>query len=94
MGRQRKKSAKARKGQEVTIKGLGTPQSNMTGTGDVAPVGSYTQNNVQFNQNLLLPDNCITALQAIATLPPTMHDKAMDMAIKEQEHRHSMERQI
>lgn len=91
MGRQRKKSGKARKGQEVTVKGLGTPQASITGTGGIAPVGSYTQNNVQFNQNLMLPDNCITALQAISTLPPTMHAEAMEMAKKEQEHRHMME---
>lgn len=91
MSRQRKKSGKVRKGGEVTIKGLGTPQANMTGTGGHAPVASYTQNNVQFNQNLMLPDNCITALQAISTLPPTMHAEAMEMAKKEQEHRHMME---
>ncbi|MDO5473040.1 MAG: hypothetical protein Q4F35_06870 [Akkermansia sp.] len=91
MGRQRKKSGKARSGQEVTVKGLGTPQANMTGNGGNAPVASYTQNNVQFNQNLMLPDNCITALQAISTLPPTMHAEAMEMAKKEQAHRHMME---
>lgn len=91
MGRQRKKSGKAHKPQAVTVKGLGTPQTSVTGTGGIAPVGSYTQNNVQFNQNLMLPDNCITALQAISTLPPTMHAEAMEMAKKEQEHRHMME---
>ena len=91
MGRQRKKSGKARNPQAVTGKGLGTPQESVTGSGGIAPVGSYTQNNVQFNQNLMLPDNCITALQAISTLPPTMHAEAMEMAKKEQEHRHMME---